>query len=81
MHPDPFVLRKGFTACGGGVQVFNPSIREAKAGGSLSSGPALSTVQVPGQPGLLHKEILIVSIRMPDDIPQEDFPSGTRDIL
>ena len=36
---------------------FNPSIQEADAGGSLSSGLAWSTEQVPGQPGL-HRETL-----------------------
>lgn len=38
---------------------FSPSIREAGAAGSLSSGPACSTEQVPGQIGL-HKETLSV---------------------
>jgi hypothetical protein len=36
--------------------LFNPSTR-AGAGRSLSSGSALSTERVPGQPGL-HREIL-----------------------
>jgi hypothetical protein len=36
---------------------FNPSTREAEAGGFLSSRPAWSTKWVPGQPGL-HREIL-----------------------
>jgi hypothetical protein len=36
---------------------FNPSTREAEAGGFLSSKPAWSTEQVSGQPGL-HRETL-----------------------
>jgi hypothetical protein len=36
---------------------FNPSTREAEAGGFLSSRPAWSTKWVPGQPGL-YREIL-----------------------
>jgi hypothetical protein len=39
------------------TQSFNPSTREVEAGGSLSSRPAWSTKQVPGQPGL-HRETL-----------------------
>jgi hypothetical protein len=39
------------------AHAFNPSTREAEAGGSLSSRPALSTEWVPGQPGL-HRETL-----------------------
>ena len=34
------------------AHTFNPSTGEAEAGGSLSSRPAWSTEQVPGQPGL-----------------------------
>jgi hypothetical protein len=37
------------------AHAFNPSTREAEAGGSLSSRPAWSTKWVPGQPGL-HRE-------------------------
>ena len=37
---------------------FSPRTPEAEAGGSVSSRPAWSTNQVPGQPGLLHREIL-----------------------
>jgi hypothetical protein len=37
--------------------VFNPSTWEAEAGGFLSSKPAWSTEDVPGQPGL-HRETL-----------------------
>jgi hypothetical protein len=37
------------------VHAFNPSTREAEAGGFLSSRPAWSTKWVPGQPGL-HRE-------------------------
>jgi hypothetical protein len=36
---------------------FNPSTREAEAGGFLSSRPAWPTKRVPGQPGL-HRETL-----------------------
>jgi hypothetical protein len=39
------------------VHAFNPSTQEAEAGGFLSSRPAWSTEQVPGQPGL-HRETL-----------------------
>jgi hypothetical protein len=39
------------------VHTFNPSTREAEAGGFLSSRPAWSTELVPGQPGL-HRETL-----------------------
>ena len=40
------------------VHTFNPSAQEAEAGGSLSLSPAWATERVPGQPGLLHREIL-----------------------
>ena len=40
------------------AHAFNPSTQEAEAGGSLSSRPAWSTEQVPGQSGLLHRENL-----------------------
>ena len=39
------------------VHAFSPSTQEAEKGGSLSSRPAWSTKQVPGQPGL-HRETL-----------------------
>jgi hypothetical protein len=39
------------------AHAFNPSTREAEAGGFLSSRPAWSTKGVPGQPGL-HRETL-----------------------
>jgi hypothetical protein len=39
------------------VHTFNLSTWEAEAGGFLSSRPAWSTEQVPGQPGL-HRETL-----------------------
>jgi hypothetical protein len=39
------------------AHAFNPSTREAEAGGFLSSRPAWSTECVPGQPGL-HRETL-----------------------
>jgi hypothetical protein len=39
------------------AHAFNPSTREAEAGGFLSSRPAWSTKWVPGQPGL-HRETL-----------------------
>jgi hypothetical protein len=39
------------------AHAFNPSTREAEAGGFLSSRPAWSTKWVPGQPGL-HRENL-----------------------
>ena len=41
-----------------GAHVYNPSTQEAEAGGSLSSSPAWSAKQVPGQLGLLHREAL-----------------------
>ena len=40
------------------VHAFNASTHEAEAGRSLSSRLAWSTEQIPGQPGLLHKETL-----------------------
>jgi hypothetical protein len=39
------------------AHIFNPSTREAEAGGLLSLRPAWSTEWVPGQPGL-HRETL-----------------------
>jgi hypothetical protein len=39
------------------AHAFDPSTREAEAGGFLSSRPAWSTKWVPGQPGL-HRETL-----------------------
>jgi hypothetical protein len=39
------------------AHAFNPSTREAGAGGFLSWRPAWSTESVPGQPGL-HREIM-----------------------
>ena len=39
------------------AHAFNPSTEEAKAEGALSSRPAWSTKQVPGQPRL-HRETL-----------------------
>ena len=39
------------------AHTFDPSTREAEAGGFLSSRPAWSTKKVPGQPGL-HREAL-----------------------
>jgi hypothetical protein len=39
------------------VHAFNPSTREAEAGGSLSSKPAWSTKWVPGQPGLYRETL------------------------
>jgi hypothetical protein len=39
------------------AHAFNPSTREAEAGGFLSSRPAWSTEWFPGQPGL-HRETL-----------------------
>ena len=42
-----------------GVHTFNPSAQEAEAGGlSVSSRPARSIKQVPGQLGLLYRETL-----------------------
>jgi hypothetical protein len=49
------VLRKKWP--GVVAHAFNPSTREAEAGGFLSSRPAWSTEWVPGQPGL-HRETL-----------------------
>jgi hypothetical protein len=43
-----------FLLGGGGT---HPVFRESEAGGSLSSRPAWSTEQVPGEPGL-HREAL-----------------------
>jgi hypothetical protein len=48
---------KGETKPGAVAHAFNPSTREAEAGGFLSSRPAWSTEWVPGQPGL-HRETL-----------------------
>jgi hypothetical protein len=39
------------------VHTFNPSTREAEAGGFLSSRPAWSTEWVPGQSGLYRKTL------------------------
>jgi hypothetical protein len=36
---------------------FNPNTQEAEAGGFLSSRPAWSTKQVPGQPGLYRETL------------------------
>jgi hypothetical protein len=42
---------------GVGAHAFNPSTREAEAGGFLSSRPAWSTKWVPGQPGLYRETL------------------------
>jgi hypothetical protein len=39
------------------VHAFNPSTREAEAGGFLSLRPAWSTERVPGQPGLYRETL------------------------
>jgi hypothetical protein len=39
------------------VHAFNPSTREAEAGGFLGSRPAWSTKWVPGQPGLYRETL------------------------
>jgi hypothetical protein len=39
------------------AHTFNPSTREAEAGGFLSSRPAWSTKRVPGQPGLYRETL------------------------
>jgi hypothetical protein len=39
------------------AHAFSPSIREAEAGGFLSSRPAWSTKFVPGQPGLYRETL------------------------
>jgi hypothetical protein len=39
------------------VHAFNPSTREAEAGGFLSLRPTWSTKGVPGQPGLYRKTL------------------------
>jgi hypothetical protein len=39
------------------VHAFNPSTREAEAGGFLSLRPAWSTKGVPGQPGLYRETL------------------------
>jgi hypothetical protein len=39
------------------VHTFNPSTREAEAGGFLNSRPAWSTKLVPGQPGLYRETL------------------------
>jgi hypothetical protein len=39
------------------VHAFNPSTREAEAGGFLSSSPAWSTKWFPGQPGLYRETL------------------------
>jgi hypothetical protein len=50
-------LQNGINKPGVVVHAFNPSTREAEAGGFLSSRLAWSTKWVPGQPGL-HRETL-----------------------
>ena len=40
-----------------GAHAFNPSTREAEAGGFLSSRPAWSTKRVPGQPELYRETL------------------------
>ena len=40
------------------VHTINPSTWEAEAGGALSSGPAWSTEQIPGQRGLYSEPCL-----------------------
>ena len=57
----------------GSSQAFNPSSWEAEAGGSLSSRPAWSTEQVPGQPGL-HRETLSQKKKKPKIINNNNFP-------
>jgi hypothetical protein len=52
-----FMLRSSQVGRAGVAHAFNPSTREAEAGGFLSSRPAWSTEWVPGQPGL-HRETL-----------------------
>jgi hypothetical protein len=56
-----YIIRSCFknvqTGCAVVAHAFNPSTREAKAGGFLSLRPAWSTKWVPGQPGL-HRETL-----------------------
>jgi hypothetical protein len=39
------------------AHAFNPSTREAEAGGFLSSRPAWSTKYVPGQPGIYRETL------------------------
>ena len=39
------------------AHAFNPSTREAEAGGFLSLRPAWSTKRVPGQPGLYRETL------------------------
>jgi hypothetical protein len=39
------------------AHAFNPSIREAEAGGFLSSRPAWSTKWAPGQPGIYRETL------------------------
>jgi hypothetical protein len=50
-------LRLGYRELGIVVHAFNPSTREAEAGGFLSSRPAWSTKWVPGQPGLYRETL------------------------
>ena len=53
----PMITSTKETRSGVVVHAFNPSTREAEAGGFLSSRPVWSTEWVPGQPGL-HRETL-----------------------
>jgi hypothetical protein len=48
------------------AHAFNPSTREAEAGGFLSSRPAWSTEWVPGQPEL-HRETLSWGVEVTDN--------------
>ena len=54
---DAFVHCKTCVMLGVVAHAFNPSTREAEAGGFLSSRPAWSTLLVPGQPGLYRETL------------------------
>jgi hypothetical protein len=56
------------------AHAFNPSTREAEAGGFLSSRPAWSTEWIPGQPGL-HRETLSRKTKQKKKKKKEREPS------
>jgi len=52
MNLFPLKKKSVMVRSGSGIACLNPSIREAEAGGSLSSKPAWSTERVSGRQGL-----------------------------
>jgi hypothetical protein len=59
------------------AHAFNPSTREAEAGGFLSSRPAWSTKWVPGQPGLYRETLSQKNQKKKKRIKFSISPSGT----